>query len=252
MIDVHKANLCNISMPGMVTIHPDSVELTIGTVAKGESLDDTLYCLGKQGYVIEGRFDLDGYVSMKGEKTSKIMPALKGEWKFSATDGHINRLTVLSKIFELLNVAEIFKLKLPDLKTQGFDYKKIDIHWRLDGGEIIIDAGLLDSAAMEIAFTGKLDLIRDTADILVLVAPLQTLNLIVKNIPIVRHILAGTFISIPFRVEGDLQNPEVSAMNPTDVGSEMLNLLKRTADVPMQIIQPLTNLAKKSEQPPSP
>ncbi len=248
MIDVHQADLCGISMPGMAAIHPKTLELTIGTVAKDESLDDTLFCLGKQTYVIEGLFDLKGYTSVKGDKPSRLLPELKGEWTFSARDGHINRLTVLTRIFELLNVAEIFKLKLPDLRTEGFSYKKIKIHWRLDGGSVFIDKGHLDSTAMEIAFTGKLDLINDQVDVLVLVAPLQTLNLIVKNIPVVRKILAGTFISIPFRVEGDLQNPDVSAMNPKDVGSEMWNLMKRTVSVPIEMIQPLTNGSKKEAQ----
>ena len=156
-------------------------------------------------------------------------------------------MTVLAKIFELLNVAEIFKLKLPDLRTEGFGYKKIDIHWRLDGGKIYIDSGLLDSSAMEIAFTGELDLVREQADVRVLVAPLQTLNFIVNNIPVLRNILAGTFISIPFRVAGDLQNPDVSAMNPKDVGSELLKLMKRTADMSVQIIQPLTNFNQKQD-----
>ncbi len=250
LIDVKATNLCGISMPGLVTIHPESLELTIGTEAKDEFLGDALTCLGKQAYVIDGLFDLNGYAAGTGVEKTKILPKVKGEWKFSARDGHINRFTVLARIFELLNVAEIFKLKLPDLRTEGFSYKQIDITWRLNGGKIFIDAGHLDSSAMEIAFKGELDLIGEKVDILVLVAPLQTLNLIVKNIPVVRDILAGRFISIPFRVKGDLKDPDVSAMNPKDIGSEMLNLMKRTAHVPIQMIQPLTNAAKKKEEQP--
>jgi hypothetical protein len=253
MIDVHEANLCGISMPGMVSIYPDKLDLTIATVAKGESLDDTIYCLNKQEYAVEGRYFLDGYASMKGEPDSGILPGLKGEWQFTVKHGHINRLTILARIFELMNVANIFMLKLPDLQTEGFDYKQIDINWRLEDGKVYIDAGHLDSAAMEIAFRGTLDLINEQVDALVIVAPLQTMNLIIKNIPILRNILSGKFISIPFRVQGDIHDPSVIAMNPKDVGSEMLGVMKRTVKVPMQMIQPLTDLKKpkKEEQTPA-
>jgi len=150
-------------------------------------------------------------------------------------------------------VANIFMLKLPDLQTEGFDYKQIDINWRLEDGKVYIDAGHLDSAAMEIAFRGTLDLINEQVDALVIVAPLQTMNLIIKNIPILRNILSGKFISIPFRVQGDIHDPSVIAMNPKDVGSEMLGVMKRTVKVPMQMIQPLTDLKKpkKEEQTPA-
>jgi len=138
-------------------------------------------------------------------------------------------------------------LKLPDLKTEGFDYKQIDINWRLEDGKVYIDAGHLDSAAMEIVFRGTLDLINSQVDALVIVAPLQTMNQIVKKIPILRYILSGKFISIPFRVQGDLHDPSVIAMNPKDVGSEMLGVMKRTVNVPMKMIQPLTDRTKHKE-----
>ena len=247
MIDVHEANLCGISMPGMVSIYPEKLDLTIGTVAKSESLDDTLYCLNKPAYAVAGRYFLDGYASMKGDPGAGILPGLKGKWQFTAKHGHINRLTILARIFELMNVADIFMLKLPDLKTEGFDYKQIDINWRLEDGKVYIDAGHLDSAAMEIAFRGTLDLINAQVDALVIVAPLQTMNQIVKKIPILRYILSGKFISIPFRVQGDLHDPSVIPMNPKDVGSEMLGVMKRTVKVPMQMIQPLTDRTKHKE-----
>ena len=63
---------------------------------------------------------------------------------------------------------------------------------------------------MEIACEGHIDTISREVDMLMLVAPLQTANLVVKKIPVVRNILDGTLISIPFRVSGNLDNPAIT------------------------------------------
>ncbi|RJQ53819.1 MAG: hypothetical protein C4530_17675 [Desulfobacteraceae bacterium] len=240
--EVKEAGLCGIAMPAKVSISPGSVDAKIQTRVEDGSLEDSIYCLNRKDWSIQGRYKLYGAVSMNGMPDRELIGNAKGSWHLEAGDGHIDRFTILAKVFEVLNVARVIRMKLPDLRTEGFDYSKIEVDWRLEEGKIRFDQGHMNSPAMEIAFEGTLDPAGKQLDALILVAPLQTLNLIVKNIPVVRDILEGTFISIPFRVYGPIGDPVVIPMNPKDVGAEMLGMMKRVLKAPFELIQPLTDL----------
>jgi hypothetical protein len=54
-------------------------------------------------------------------------------------------------------------------------------------------------------------------------------------------------VSIPVRVLGPLENPEIIPLSPSAVGSELFGLIKRTLMLPLRIIQPL--LPKENEGP---
>ncbi|MDP3284936.1 MAG: hypothetical protein Q8M56_10965, partial [Desulfobacterales bacterium] len=60
-----------------------------------------------------------------------------------------------------------------------------------------------------------------------------------KYIPLVNRILDGNIISIPFRVTGKLEDPDVIPLSPTAVGSGLLNMLQRTIELPIKIMQPM-------------
>ena len=69
----------------------------------------------------------------------------------------------------------------------------------------------------------------------VVVSPLQTANFIIKKIPIIRDIMAGSIISIPFGVSGDLGDAEVTPLPPQSVGKGLINLLGRTLKAPFKL-----------------
>ena len=85
-------------------------------------------------------------------------------------------------------------------------------------------------------------------DLVILVAPFKTADRIVKVLPLIKHILGGRLISIPFRAQGDLKNPIVIPMHPTAVGSEVLGILERTLKLPITIIQPVFSLGKTDKK----
>jgi len=93
---------------------------------------------------------------------------------------------------------------------------------------------------------GKFDLAKGEADIAVLVAPLKTVDTVMKNIPIVGKIITGkdgTFISIPFRVKGPLDDSTITLLPPEAVGSGLWGVLKRTLQAPVDAVK--TVISKK-------
>jgi hypothetical protein len=78
-----------------------------------------------------------------------------------------------------------------------------------------------------------------------LVAPFRTADWIIRNIPLVRHIMKKTLVSFPFTVKGDYRDPTVS-FSPVGVGAGLLGVLERTITLPVKIIE---DALPKSEPP---
>ena len=163
------------------------------------------------------------------------------------TEEYINS-GFLSKIFALLNLTEIFRGKIPDLVGEGFAYNSITASGKLENGKFVITNFVIDGASMAIVCTGNIDLNKDSIDLVVLISPFKTIDLIIKYIPVVTQILDGNIISIPFRVTGKIDDPEVTPLSPTAVGSGILNMLQRTIMLPIRIMQPVNTGGSKNTE----
>ncbi|MBC8431090.1 MAG: hypothetical protein H8D96_04150 [Desulfobacterales bacterium] len=73
---------------------------------------------------------------------------------------------------------------------------------------------------------------------------------VVKKIPLVRNILGDTFISIPFKIEGPMGNPKVTPLAPRAAGDRLVEIMKRTLQLPVDIIQPIIPAKKKNPDQP--
>ncbi|MBW1959976.1 MAG: AsmA-like C-terminal domain-containing protein [Deltaproteobacteria bacterium] len=246
-VKILKARLCDISTPGRLIVSPGGISFYFKTLIKNEPLKDAVVCLTNETWRAGGRFDLDGNFTARGGQ-KELFGALRAELKFVARKGRINRFGMLAKIFELINVSQIVRMKLPDLEREGFSYKTIHVKANIQNGKLLIKEVMVDSPAMQIACSGSIDLASREANLLVLAAPLQTVNIIVKNIPILNYILGNAFITIPIRVTGDVFDPEVTAMNPKDVGANVVEIMKRTLKTPFKIIHPDTFKSIKEKQ----
>jgi hypothetical protein len=144
----------------------------------------------------------------------------------------------LIKIFSLLNVTDIFKEKLPDIENQGFAYNSIQAKADIQSSRIRINEMIVDGDSMKIVCQGYIDLANNQMNVTALIAPLKTIDFVINKIPIVRYILGGSLISYPIGIKGSLDNPDVTQIPLSAVGSGLLRILKRTLQLPVKIIQP--------------
>ncbi len=239
-IAILQAGLCGISLAGTLDALPSNMEFKINSFAKDQNLEPSLKCFWKGKHLATGIFNLESNIHSKGEER-EVSKLLYGTFEFNANKGRIYRLGFLSKIFALLNVTEIFRGKLPDLVGEGFAYNTITIEGKVEKGDFIVNKFVIDGASMAIACTGDIDISNNKADLVVLISPFKTIDLIVKYIPVLSQVLGGNIISIPFRVLGKIDDPDVIPLSPTAVGSSLLNILQRTITLPVKIIQPITS-----------
>ncbi len=235
---VKEANLCGISTPANVKIANQSLSLDLRPSSKNQGFESTFRCLLDQEMRVNGNFDLKGRIIAQG-KPEDIVRSSEGGVELQSNQGHIYYSVYLMRILEFINLTEIYRGRLPDLKKEGLDYNLIKIRGSLQKGRLMIEEATLDSKALELAARGEIDLINQEVSVTVLVAPLKTVDRIVKLIPVVRVILAGTLITIPLRVHGNLKDPKVTALSPSAIGDELLGMMKRTLGLPFKVIDPL-------------
>jgi hypothetical protein len=232
------AALCGVSLTGIIETSRNKFEFRIFPFARDEKLDSSINCFFSRHQVATGSFSIDGEIFTKG-KGSEITGLLNGTLDFKAKEGRIYQIGFLSKIFAILNLTEIFRGKIPDLVGEGFAYNSISASGKLENGNFVITGFVIDGASMAIVCTGNIDLNKKSVDLVVLISPFKTIDLIIKYIPVVTQILDGNIISIPFRVTGKLEDPDVTPLSPTAVGSGILNMLQRTIMLPIRIMQPV-------------
>ena len=136
-----------------------------------------------------------------------------------------------------MNLTEVFRGKIPDFTKEGFAYNSMAAKATMHDGKLIVKDGLIDAPSMEIAYLGHMDFSNKELDLKFLVAPLKTVDFVVKKIPLVGRILGGTSLSVPVKVTGDWANPRVTALSPSAVGSGLLGIMERTLKLPVEIIQ---------------
>ncbi len=122
---------------------------------------------------------------------------------------------------------------------EGVAYNSLQIRGNLEMGKLRIEEVALDGKTLGLSTQGEIDLIDQKIDLTVLVAPQKTVDRVVKRIPGVRYVLGGALISYPVRVRGDLKDPQVSALSPSAVGSELFGMMKRTVGLPIRLVQPV-------------
>lgn len=238
-MEVTQADLCGISCQGTIVAHGGKITYSFRFGAEGADLASTIGCLWGKDARIDGGYVLEAGLFAEGGE-DPIREASQGDILFISKGGRIRRWTILAQLFNMLNVIGMIKGKLPDFTEEGFAYDTFVITGELRDGYLYLNEAVIDSGAMKIVGEGKVDLIKGEADIVVLIAPLGTVDNIMSHIPVLGKIITGkqgTFISFPFSVNGPIRSPQVTLLPPEAVGSGLWGVLKRTLQAPLNIFR---------------
>ena len=187
--------------------------------------------------VVTGRVSLDkAKLEGEGEDLQEVKGSLNGGLRLEIENGAIERFNVLSKIFSILNVSQLFQGRLPDLTTKGLPYHHIMGTIQVKDGIASIEDLVVDSDAMKITLIGKLDVRKNLIDAKIGIHPLVTLDTVLSNVPIAGYIITGkdkAFISFVYEVKGDLDNPKIDAIPMKSMGEGFLGIITRLLETPL-------------------
>jgi len=240
-VSITDANVCGITTLGVLEITPQEVTIDLKPSAQNQELTPSIKCLSDKSAKIVGEFNLEGNIKAKGTAQT-LMQNINGDLKFYTSKGrfHAGRsFRILIKIFSILNVTEIFKGKLSNPETDGFAFNSIHAKADIQNGKIALSEMIIDGTSMNIVCQGYIDVVNKQMDITALVAPLKTIDFFIAKTPLIKDILKGSLVSIPVGIKGHLENPRVTPLPPSKVGSGLLGIVKRTLQLPVKIIQPI-------------
>ena len=77
-------------------------------------------------------------------------------------------------------------------------------------------------------------------------SPFKAVDFVVKKTPLINGLLGGTLVSIPVKVKGDIENPNISFLSSMSVGKKLLDTTKRTLKAPLKIFKPVIPARRKN------
>ncbi len=159
---------------------------------------------------------------------------ISGDLAVYSQNGLIKRWNLLSKIFGLLNVYDIFRGK-SDLSKEGLPYTRMGATFLINNGIFNTKDFLIDSPSMLITGNGNLDMKKSEIDAAVTVSPLVTVDKTIYKIPILGNILEKKgkgFLNVVYNVKGQLDNPDINVSFTNSVGYETIEFLKNILVLP--------------------
>lgn len=237
-VEMREAKTCSIPTPGNFKISPEGLQLQVKVATPELPVEPCLECFWKKTGLMNGSFKLTSDLEIAAPVYGDFLKALEGKIELRAEKGRIFRLGFITKVFAMLNLTEIYRGQFPDIIQEGFAYDSIQMKGTIRDGRLLMEESLIEGPSVKMAFHGEVDLVEKRMDVLVVVAPLKTVDRLVDSIPVLGKLLGGTLTSIPVRVAGEVEDPHVFPLAPSAVGSELLGILKRTLKLPLTLIQP--------------
>jgi uncharacterized protein involved in outer membrane biogenesis len=234
--NITEAKLCGVDTPGLVTIAGKKLALDMTLAGKGLDVATSYSCLTQGRVKMTGKLDFTSKVSARGE-LPELLGSLKGPLEMTFAKGVIEEDKALARLLEVLNVTEVVKGRLPNLDVGGFPYTSITVLGEFKDGKLVVEKLAMDGETLDVLGHGKINLVKKKVDIELLAAPFKTIDTVIKNLPGVNYLLAGSLVSIPVSVKGDLLDPKVSVMSISSVGSSLLGLGERTLKAPIKLIE---------------
>jgi hypothetical protein len=200
---------------------------------------------------VTGRVHIDKVeLRGEGEDFQKMKESLDGNLRFEIENGVIERFNILSKIFSILNVSQLFKGRLPDLKTKGLPYHGMTATIHVKQGIASTNDFMVDSDAMRITLFGKIDLGKNLIDSRIGIHPLVTIDTIISSVPVMGYILTGkdkAFITYFYAVNGNLDDPKIEAIPLKSIEEPSWGVIKRLLETPLRPFQKIPDKQKNNK-----
>jgi hypothetical protein len=190
----------------------------------------------KQKSIVRGK--LSGDFRIDGEIGETYLSSSSGRFDVTIDKGVLHKFQILSKVFSLLNVSQIFTLQLPDMAGEGMPFDQLTGNFTLEHGILKSDDLRIASRAMNQAYSGQLDLINKQIDLAMAIQPLGTVDTVLSRIPIAGWLLTGdegALLSAHFKISGEISDAEVEVMPLDTLSRPTIGLLRRTLGLPFKL-----------------
>jgi hypothetical protein len=245
VVEIAHADRCGMTITGRANWTPhQGIDLELQPQVKGQRLQYVGGCLSGTPSTerFEGELSISGALRARGRTLDELTAGRQGALAFSVQNGRVTNVGGAGFFTNLLSFLKINKLlsgTAPNFAEKDFLFHSLDGQLDFEGHTVTVQNAVLHADAVNMVAEGTVDTQGGKLNLTVLVSPLNTVDTIVRNIPVVGHILQGTLVAVPVGVSGQLSNPTIVPLSPLAIGSRVWEILTRTLKTPFRLIQPL-------------
>jgi hypothetical protein len=205
-----------------------------------QPLDELLDSIEVTDKHMKGNLTLEAMLYMKGKEPKDLISNLSASSNVLIEHGVVEDQGVMIKVLDFLSLQKIFKKNPPNVSKEGFYFDSAQWHSAVSKGQLKMDNFLLKSPAFNAVAKGNWDMPQDNMDFELGAQPLQTLDSVVSNIPILGYILSGedkSILTYYFKVNGSMADPKVTYVPFRNLGSGVAGTFKRLFLTPVRIFK---------------
>jgi hypothetical protein len=198
-------------------------------------LENVLPCLGVNQDLVEGEF------SLKANLRKESGAWHSGNIHIKSTKGRILRLKLLSRIFKIVNITDLFVTQTGSTGKRGFPFSEMYIDTHIQENNLIFDRGILHGEGLNLFLNGDVRLDDYDADMMLLIAPFKTFDTLFSKVPLIGQDIMSEYdslVAIPVAIEGQWPDPTITPLRLESVGNALFNIIRETFKLPYNILTP--------------
>ena len=204
-----------------------------------DSIDARALCtlMSTSSPALTGRLSATG--DLWGDTDIDFFTSLTGKFAISAIKGTLNRFAVVTRVLSFIDLKNWLTARLPDPRINGIPFDTLTATLNGTGGIFHTEDLRLSGPVMEITSNGDVNLGNNTMDMVISLVPFDTVNWLVRHIPIIGANLAGGshgLVAAYFHVSGPIDSPSVVPKPITSVAE----FVAKALSMPINIIVPNT------------
>ncbi|MCB2184050.1 MAG: AsmA-like C-terminal region-containing protein [Desulfobulbaceae bacterium] len=186
-------------------------------------------CAGVEKKVITGPFTVSASLNDENGILSS------GKFNFKAEKGVLEKMTLLPKIFKLINFTDLYQ----GLFSRGFHYKLLEVYGHVENDHLILDKAVMEGEGMDVMAQGKINLRNMEANLTFFIVPFKSIDKIINIVPLVGRIIGGKkrhIMTYPVKVSGNLKEPQISVLSPLAIGKAAVDFIFDTLTFPLDLL----------------
>lgn len=219
----------------------EAADFSLCADLKGVSVGKLLEGFPPEKQKLTGTLTLEAALSGMGKTPAEGVKASKGVTTLTIKDGVLRKAQILSKLFSLLNVSRIFSQDYGNLLASGMAYDTIQGDFAIDQGTAKINLLSFDSPAMKMDGVGDINFGDKTVDMEIAVQPLETVDKVIGNIPILGTVLKGdqgAVVVTYYTLTGPFADPKLHQVVFQSLGRKGQGIFRRIFKLPGELLRP--------------
>lgn len=201
--------------------------------------------LGITEEYMQGDLTMKALLQIKGKRQEELLPSLTGRADILIEKGLFRESHVFIQILDFLSLQKVFKKRPPELSKEGFYFESITAGAAIDQGLLRTDDLVMESPVWDAVGSGEVDLVQKTMNFDLGIRPLETIDFMVANIPILGHVVTGpdkSFLTYYFKAEGPWKGAKVDYVPFKNLRSGVAGALKRLFLTPVRLFKGLSKV----------